>query len=472
VTAPDEAFRYQAPVPRPAPRVRIPAIDTFELDGGITVYLAAKDTLPTVSLSVSIPTGTIADPPGQRGLVALAMDLVEQGTVRLDKAAWAAAKADLASSVYTYANTETLGFGLASLHRTFEATADLAFELLETPGLRERDLSRLVAHRKSNLAQNKAAPASLSRRLWPAVIHGLHHPYGRPTMAAEYDAIAVPHCVAHWASQGPEGASMFVAGATDEAELRRVLQARLAAWGEDGSGRPRRSPAPAVPPSAPMRGTIFFSHVPGAAQSQILVGHAGPLRTAPDYEATRLMAQILGGGFSSRINMNIREDKGYAYGARAGFSYRKTSGTFCAGSSVQTAATAPALREIATEIRKMREAPVLEDELRREMDGTLLGLPASFSTAQRIRSTYANLVFYGLPLDWYETFQTRLSEVTTGDVLAAARAHLRERDHTVLVVGDGDVIRTDLQRLADEGIFGEAGFVELDTDGLPITHTT
>ena len=472
MTFPDEGFRRHPPAPRPAPRVRIPEIDTFVLEGGITVYLAAKDTLPTVSLSVSLPTGTIADPPGQRGLVALSMDLVEQGTERLDKAAWAAARADLAASVYTYANTETLGFGLASLHRNFAATADLLFEMLETPGLRARDLERLRVHRKSNLAQNKAAPASLSRRLWPAVIQGLHHPYGRPTTIADYDAIGVPDCARHWASQGPDGGSMFVAGATSEREIRAVLEARLAAWGDSAGGPPRRSPAPLVPPPEPMRGAIVFAHVPGAAQSQILVGHEGPRRTAPDYEATRLMAQILGGGFSSRINMNIREDKGYAYGARAGFSYRKTSGTFCASSSVQTVATEPALREIAREIQKMRAAPVHPDELRREKDGTLLGLPASFSTAQRIRSTYASLVFYGLPLHWYEGFQTRLAAVTEDDVLVAARTHLRERDHTVLVVGDGEVIRNDLMRLSDEGLFGDAGFVEIDADGRAITGTS
>lgn len=466
MTFPDEAFRWQAPAPRPAPRVRIPEIDTFDLGDGVTVYLAAKDTLPTVSLSVAIPTGTIADPPGRRGLVALAMDLVEQGTVRLDKPAWAAAKADLACNVYTYANTETLGFGLASLHRHFEPAADLMFEMLSSPGMRARDLERLRVHRKSNLAQNEAAPASLSRRLWPAVIHGRNHPYGRPTTLAEYEAITVDDCVAHFGMQGTEGASMFVAGATSEEEIRRVLEPRLSAW------RARPSPAPAIAPSAPMAGTIFFAHVPGAAQSQLQVGHPGPRRTAPDYEATRLMAQILGGGFSSRLNMNIREDKGYAYGARAGFSYRKTCGTFSASSSVQTSATVPALREIAAEIRKMREAPVTPDELRREQDGTLLALPASFSTAQRIRSTYASLVFYGLPLDWYATFQTRLANVSIDDVHLAARTHLRERDHTVLVVGDGDVVRDDLRRLADEGLFGDAGFVELDTDAMPLTGTS
>lgn len=466
---PDEDFRYRAPTPGPAPHVRIPAIETFELDGGISVYLAARHTLPTVSLSLSIPTGTIADPPGERGLVGLCLDLVDQGTERLDKPAWSAAKADLAASIFTFANAETLGFGMASLHRNFEASAALMFEMIETPGMRQRDLSRLRAQRKTNLAQNKAAPASLARRLWPTVIYGGDHPYGRPTTEAQYDRVDIADCKKLWARIGVEGASLFVAGATTEAEIRRVLEPRLAAFGKDPRGRPKATPRPPVPPADPMPGTIFLADIPGAAQSQLFVGHAGPLRTASDYEATRLMAQVLGGGFSSRINMNIREDKGYAYGARAGFSYRKHAGTFAASSSVRTDATAPALREIASEIARIRAAPVNDDELRREQHGTLLALPSSFSTAQRIRSTYANLVFFGLPLDYYEGFQDRLAAVTTADVHAAARAHLPESGFKVLVVGDGATIRGELRKLATDELFGAEGLVELDPDGGPLS---
>jgi zinc protease len=211
---------------------------------------------------------------------------------------------------------------------------------------------------------------------------------------------------------------------------------------------------------------VFFVDIPGAAQSQLYIGHPGPSRNEPDYEATRLMAAVLGGGFASRINMNIREDKGYAYGARAGFSYNKTGGTFAASSSVRTDATVPALREIVTEIRKIRSAPVEAEELERERDGTLLGLPAQFSTARRVQGTYANLVFFGLPLDYYEQFQARVRAATPADLEEAARKHLRDDGFKVLVVGDGATIRESLRALAaEEGLLGAEGFVELDGDG-------
>ncbi len=463
---PDEDFRYEAPVPGPKPEVHIPQITTFTMEGGVDVYLVERDRLPTVSLSLSIPTGSVADPAGKRGLAGICSDLIEQGTKRLDKPAWEAAKADLASSVYSYADSETLGFGLSSLHRNFEASADLMFEMIESPGMRERDLERLRAQRKANLTQNKAAPGSLGQRLWRSVVYGPEHPYGALTTEAQYDAIKVKDCEKHLARLGPAGAHLFVAGATNETEIRRIFEARLAKLAVDRRGKPKAPPKVDIPEPAPRPGTIFFVDVPGAAQSQLYVGHPGPDRTADDYAATRLMAAVLGGGFSSRINMNIRENKGYAYGARAGFSYRKKGGSFAASSSVRTDATIDALREIVGEIRRIREAPVEPEELDRERDGTLLGLPAQFSTAQRVRGTYATLVFHGLPLDWYEGFQARVRQSTPAQLEAAARKHLREDGFKVLVVGDGAQVRAGLQQLAsDAKLFGGEGFVELDGDG-------
>lgn len=462
---PDEEFRYAAPTPGPTPGVRIPAPTVFEMEGGITVYLVARDTLPTVSLSLQFPAGSVLDPPGKRGLVSLCMDLVEQGTEALDKPAFAARKADLASSVFAFGNRETSGVGMSSLHRNFEPTAALMLEMLDKPGLRQRDLDRLVARRKANLEQNKAAPGSLGRRLWRSVVWGPEHPHGVLTSDTQYDSITVEDCRTWLDSMGTRGATLFVAGSTDEGEIRRRLEAPLAAWGRDDKGVPRGRSNEEIAAAAPREGTVFFVDVPGAAQSQLYVGHPGPRRQSPDYEATMLMAQILGGGFASRINMNIREDKGYAYGARARFSYRRTGGTFAATSSVRSDATVPALREVLTEIRRIRSAPVQREELERERQGTLLGLPTRFSTAARVRGTYSSLVFYDLPLDWYDGFQKRVRAVDTGDVQKVAAKYLQSEGFKVLVVGDGDVVRDGLQKLASEEAFGDEGFVELDGDG-------
>jgi len=462
---PDEGFRYQAPKPGPTPKVTVPEPTLFKLDCGVTVYLVPRKTIPTVSLSLVFPTGSVIDPKGQRGLASACMDLLEQGTQSLDKPAFEARKADLAAGVSAWANAETSGVAMSSLHRNFGEAADLMLEMLERPGLRERDLQRLISRRKSNLEQNKAAPGALGGRLWRSILWGPEHPYGQLTTKAQYEAITVEGCRGWLNKIGTRGASMFVAGATTEAEIRTIFDARLGAWANDRSGRPRASVTSTPPPPAPRKGTLFFVDVPGAAQSQIYVGHPGPRRDAADYEATMLMAQVLGGGFSSRINMNIREDKGYAYGARARFSYRRSGGTFAASSSVRSDATAAAVTEMVSEIRTLRAEGVKPDELAREREGTLLALPARFSTASRVRSTYSNLVFFGLPLDYYDGFQKRVAAADESDLKRAADKYLRDGAYEILIVGDGATIRDSLRALVADGTLGEEGFVELDADG-------
>ena len=462
---PDESFRYQSPEPGAVPQVEAPTPHVFELDSGVTVYLVARDNIPTVSLSLVFPTGSVIDPVGKRGVAGTCMDLIEQGTEALDKPAFEARKADLASGVGAFANAETSGVSMSCLHRTFADTADLMLDMLERPGLRQRDLDRVRSRRQANLTQNKAAPGSLGRRLWRSVVWGPEHPYGRLTSTAQYDTMTVDDCRGWLKRLGPQGASMFVAGATTEAEIRKLFDERLAAWGSDARGKVRASVTLEAPAATPREGTLFFVDVPGAAQSQIYVGHPGPKRQDAGYEATTIMSHILGGSFSSRINMNIREDKGYAYGARARFSYRRTGGTFAATSSVRSDATAASIREMVKEIRALRASGVTEEEMEREREGMLLRLPAQFSTARRVRNTVSNLVYFGLPLDYYEGYQKRIEALQPSDLQRAAATHLRDGGWVVLVVGDGAVVREPLRALVDDGTLGGKAFIELDGDG-------
>ena len=214
-------------------------------------------------------------------------------------------------------------------------------------------------------------------------------------------------------------------------------------------------------------GTVFFVHVKDAPQSSVYVGHAGPKRTDKDYEATDLMAEILGGSFSSRINMNLREDKGYTYGSRAGFSYRRNGSTFSASAQVRTDATGPSLREIAKELATMRSSDAKPDELTRVQEGALLALPAEFDTPSSTLSAFRQLKYFGLPFDWYEGYQKRLKAVDIAAIRKAAEKHVRGKDFVVLVVGDATKVQADLEAIAKEKLFGPGGLVILDADGQP-----
>ncbi|MGH1346916.1 MAG: M16 family metallopeptidase [Nannocystales bacterium] len=457
VVWPDEQFRYQQPQPQQPRELNVPPAQRFELDSGLDVVLVSRTDLPTVSMWMSFPTGSVSDPKGKRGRTSLCMSLMSQGTAKLDKIAFEEKQADLAVSVWANSGSERVSTGVSSLARTLEPALDLWIEMLRDPGMREDDLKRLVSARKASLAQNRAAPRNLARRLWPSVVMGPEHPYGRLTTERDYTSISRKDCQKFASGLGLENATLFVAGAMTKQQVIDSVGSRLSDW----KGATTVPDTPSAP--APRKAAVYFADVPGAKQSQLYVGHPGPMRTADDYEANRLNAAILGGSFSGRVNMNLREDKGFAYGARARFSYYKHAGVFAMTSSVRGDATADALGELLFELRRMRTEPVSTEELAREQDAAIASLPALFDTSRQLLSTYASLSFYGLPLDYYAGFVGRISDQGIADLRTAARNNLNDSQLSILVVGDGEAVLPSLQALADKESLGPV--VMLDPDG-------
>lgn len=460
---PDEPFRATRPEPGPLAELTLPKTQRFTLESGVEVYLVEQRTLPTLYMTLEFDRGGVDDPANKLGMHSLCMDLLSEGTARLDKVAFEEAQADLAIQLWASAGGETSTVGLRALKSQMGPALDLFAEMLTAPGLREKDLERLRDRYKTSLAQRRGSPNSVSPRVFPSLVWGTGHPYAPIPTEATYDAIKAADCKAVAGKLKPAGARLFVVGMITEAELRAELGARLGKW-KGKAPTARKIPAP-----RPRAGTIFLVDMPGAAQSVISIGHLGPERSAADYDATYLMAQILGGSFSSRINMNIREDKGFAYGARGGYDYERHGSVFEASSSVRTDATGPALREIVKEIRGMRAGDPTPEELRREQEGAIAAMPATFATPTRTLGAYRSLVYFGLPLDWYDSRQARLRAVTPAAIHKAAADHLKESDYVVLVVGDAAVVRPDLEKMAEEKLFGAGGLVVLDADGKPVT---
>jgi predicted Zn-dependent peptidase len=463
---PNEPFRAERPKPKPIAEVTIPEIERFTLASGVQVFLVQQQTLPTVSMLFEWDFGEIDDPKGKTGVGSLCSDLLDEATADKDKPSFAAAQADHAVSVSAGSGTENTYVSVRALRRELGPALDLAAEMLLKPGLRAEDFERLADQKRNRIEQAKGSAGPISYRVFPSLIWGASHQYGKIETTASIDKISLADC-RKWTSQlRPEGARLWVVGKISEAELRAELEPRLATW----KGKaPKRAKVGAPRPA---KGTIFFVHVDGAAQSQILVGHPGPARTAADYEATMLMAQILGGSFSSRINMNLREDKGWAYGARAGFAYNRGGSYFSAGSSVVADQTGPALVEIAKEIAGMRTRDPSAEELSREREFQLLAMPAEFATATRTLYAFRGLELFGLPLDWHVGHQERLRALDVAAIRASAEQHLQERDQVVLVVGDGRVVLDQLDKIAADELFGTGGLLFLDADGNPVARPT
>ncbi|HET9625737.1 MAG TPA: pitrilysin family protein [Kofleriaceae bacterium] len=476
---PDEAFRARPPVAGPPRPFHLPAMATFDLACGVTAYLVEQHALPIVSMDLSFAGGAAADPVGKEGLASVCMAMLTEGTRELDKLAYTERLADTASSIGGYASDDSVGLTLSSLGKHLASTFALFADTLRAPGFRRSDFERLVKRRIEGVRQAKGSPASVAGRIADAVLYGPAHPYGAVVTEASLAAITLEDCEAFartWLVPGR--ARLFVVGDLTEAQVRACFEAReLAGW----AGAPPQPPALAEPRT--MAGRIFFVDLPGATQSTVSYLQHGPPRTAPDYFATAMLGAVLGGGFTSRLNMNLREAKGYSYGARGQFSYTRAYGALTASAPVAGDATVLSILEIDREIKRLAggtaDHAVTGDELEREKLGAVLGLPGRFATAQAALGQYRGLVYYGLPLDYFASYVERVRAVSVGDVTASAVRHLRPADAVYVVVGSGDTpqrlanspsLRDALGELAARGDVGAGGLVELDSDGRPISH--
>lgn len=483
---PDEAFRATQPPASPPRRFKLPKVQTFKLARGTTVYLVEQHVLPIVSMDLTFDGGAIADPPGKEGLASVCMAMMSEGTASKDKVAYSEALADIASSISAYAGADTQGVGLSSLSKHLDATFELFVDTLLHPGFRAEDFDRMVKRRIEGIKQAKGSPDAIAGRIAGPVLYGAAHPYGRITTEASLAGFTVDDCRAYHARQlHPGGARLFVVGDITAAQLRaRFTGPSLAAW------KGKIPALPKLPAPATAAARIVFVDVPGASQSQVGFSHFGPLRTAPDHLPTALVGAIFGGAFTSRVNMNLREDKGYSYGARGGFQYGRQYGAMVAGASVRADATYQSLIELHDELVALQSgsAPPTTAELEREKAGAILGLPSRFASASASLAMFRSLVYYGLPLDYWSTYVGQVGTITAAQVSAAAKRHLSPAAAVYTVVGDGNTpvvvrdggadrplvrdgkpvtIRQALAELVTAGTLGAGGLVILDADGKP-----
>ncbi|MEZ4400615.1 MAG: pitrilysin family protein [Kofleriaceae bacterium] len=486
LTFPDEPFRATQP-PATAPRpFQLPKVQTFKLANGLQVYLVEQHALPIISLDLTFEGGSENDPGGKEGRASVCMSLASDGTEALDKIALAEALADTASSVSSYAGADTQGVAMSTLTKHLDATFGLFVDTLRRPGFRTDEFDRAIKRRLESLKQAKGSADAVAARVWGPVLYGAGHPSGRVMTEASLKAITVDDCKAYYARVvRPAGARLAVVGDLTAAEIKaRFATPALAGWTGKVPARAK------LPPPAMAKARIVFVNLPGAAQSQVGLAYFGPKRTAADYFPTAIMSGIFGGGFTSRLNMNLREDKGYSYGARGGVNYTRDYGVVTAGASVRSDATYQALLELARELRELKGGtrPVTDEELTREKDGAILSMPARFATASASLAMFRSLVYYGLPLDYWTSYVGKVGKVTKAQVAKAAKQHLADAKAVYLVVGDGAApviartgatdaplmvdgkqltLREALAKLVADGALGAGALVELDADGQP-----
>jgi zinc protease len=436
--------RTKAPTPGPPPTLRVPAWTRSTLENGAELIFSEKHDLPLVSFTITMSGGyNQSDPAARRGLADLTAAMMSEGTKSRDGEALASALQLLGTNVAVRIGGESGTIAFQCIASKFPATLDIVADMLVNPSFPPEALERLRAQRLVALVQARDQPAAIASRLFPRLVYGDAHPYGQNVTEGTLKAITRDDVVAfHRAYFRPGQALVTVVGDVNTAVAKASIEKALATWPRGGE-----KPAfqyPSVP--AARASTIYLADKPGAAQSTFAIGTAGPPRSTPDYYALQVMNTILGGMFQSRLNANIREEKGYSYGVGSSFAYGKGPGAFRTGGDIVSASSDAALMEFMKELRGIRgERPITDEELTTAKDALTQRLPGTFASAQSINNAIVALWTQGLPDDYYQQYAARIAAVRREDVVRVARQYV-DVDHLVIViVGDRATIEGPLR---------------------------
>jgi predicted Zn-dependent peptidase len=401
--------------------------------------------VPTAHLELAVRAGVASDPAGRFGLSSLTADMLDEGAGSRDALAIADAidflGADLSAGASADASYVDLHVPVARLPDALAVMADV----VARPSFPDAELKRLRDERLASLLQAQDDPEQLVAFAFPRLVFGPQHRYGTQPVgtAAALNGITTADLTAfHAAQYRPSNAALFVTGDVTAASVVPILERALGSW----SG----GPAPAAPkiPGAPQLTSrrVYLIDKPGAAQSQIRIGWIGVPRSTPDYFAIRVLNTILGGAFTSRLNNNLREVHGYAYGASSTFDMRLGAGPFYAAAGVQTDKTSEALKEFFNELTRIHE-PVGADELEKAKNYLALLLPRTFETQRDAANALAQTFVYNLPADYFQTYSDRVRAVTSADVKRVASEYIQPDKFAVVIVGDRKVIEPGVKAL-------------------------
>jgi predicted Zn-dependent peptidase len=442
--------RSRLPVPGPDRAFRFPRIARRTLGNGLELRAATHRSVPVTSMVLLVPGGSSADPAARHGLVSITSGLLDEGSRGESALDVADRIARIGGDLDLEVGADAVVVGLTTLDKFLETGLALVHELVSEPNLAADDFNRVRNLRLERLRQMKDHAAAMAERAFARVLYG-SHPYGHLALGTT-EALAATTVdetrALHGALFTPNGATLVIVGDRAEEALLDAAAAVFDGWRPSAATIAiDREAALAPPPAAPLVRLGVVSR-PGAAQSELRIGHACARRATPDYHALLMLNTILGGQFVSRINLNLREAKGYTYGARTGFDLRRGIGPFVMQTSVGTDVTVPAIREALKEIGDIVDArPATADELSLGFATISKGYPRGFETASQVARSVAQLALHGLPDTYFEEFVPRLSQVTAEDVSRVARQYLDVPKMATLIVGDVDKIAGTLPEL-------------------------
>ena len=440
----DEPWRSIRPQPSTVRSVELPTPTSFQLPNGLTVIHEERAGMPIIAAALVIKTGGDANPTARPGLANFTAAMLDQGTTSRNASQIADDVAQLGATLDASSSKDASRVSVQALQTHFAAALDLLADVAVHPSFPQAEIDRQRTSRLADLLQAHQDPEAIASAIVAAALYGPAHPYGSVELGtdASIKATVRDDLVGFWKQNFvPNNAALVVAGPIGQDELRSLAAHAFGSW----QGGAPASPTAGTISTTPAR--VVIVDKPGAPQTQIRVTDIGAPRSTPDYATLNVMNLILGGLFSSRINLNLREAHGYTYGAFSQFLFRKAAGPFLVGSGVRTDVTAPAVAEVFKELKKMIDTPVTPEEIAMGKDALVRALPSDFETSASAVLSLSNLYIYDLGLDHYTKFPATVLAVTPDAVQAAARKYLQPDKMIVIAVGDRAKIEPELRKL-------------------------
>lgn len=442
----DALDRGRPPSPGAVRAFDFPPVESVRLGTGLDVRVARMTRLPLVAVNLVFVGGETPMQASRAGLAALTGETLDGGTAHRTGAEFARALEGIGARLGTSTGWDATTVSLSCLADRLPEALGLLSELVRHASFPDAEVERNRNQRLARIRQRRMDPSSFASDEATRLIYAEGVPYGRPLIGTEASLTAVDREAVEGFAAGhyrPAGTGLIVVGDVDPGEVARLVADHFGDW----SGA---APAPPEVRGDPRdrRRTVHVVHREGSVQSEIRIGHPGVPKGTSDHFPLVVANAVLGGAFTSRLNLNLREEHGYTYGVRSRFSFRRGAGPFTVSTAVGTEVTADAVREVLAELTAMAERGPTEDETRAARDYVAGVFPLRLETAGQVASRLAELVVFDLPDDWHGRYRERVRAVDREAAADAVQRHVRPREAQIIVVADAGAVTAPLEDLS------------------------
>ena len=454
--------RSVMPAAAAAPRFGPPSARSLSLSNGVRILYMPKPGLPLVSCGLLMRAGSTTDPPARPGLADMTGSMLQEGTSTRSSRQIADEMEMLGAGLGCEVGREFVMLATETLESNWERSLEIMADAARDPAFPDEELDRVRGQRLTDLSRIGDSPAAVAARASRALFYGPDSPYGHPAAGTEESVRAMGRDVlrAHYERHyGPSAATLILVGDFGDDEVLAGVEACLGGWTANDLAPDGPTAHPAADVGTP---TIYLADKPGAAQSVIRAGHLTVERSHPDYFPLTLLNYVFGGHFAARLNMNLRQDKGYSYGYMSSIEWRARASALTAGGAVQTAVTAEAVAETLKEFSDIADGrPVTDEEFRDARDGYLRALPAQMETHGQLLNQLVRMAVFDLPDDYLSRISDGVREVGLDDLHRVAAERIGYSRLKILVVGDAGAVEPGLRTLG-------LPIVPVDYDGRPL----